>query len=151
VALIQEPWIHRGKIRGLTNSGGTIFSVVPEGNARSCIYTRNQINVLPLLELCSRDVTAVRMTYTCGGSWEELIIASAYLLYDSDEPPPTKELRDVIDYCGSRKKQLIIGCDANAHILWGSTGTNSRGESFMEYLVSSNLNILKQVYPCDLQ
>jgi hypothetical protein len=56
---------------------------------------------------------AVRMTCTWGGSWEELIIASAYLPYDSDEPPPTKELRDVIDCCGSRKKQLT-GCDANA-------------------------------------
>jgi hypothetical protein len=85
------------------------------------------------------------MTYTCRGSLEDLIIASAYLLYDSDEPPPTKELRDVIDYCGSRKKQLIIACDANAHhILWGSTGTNPREESFMEYLVGSNLNILNQ-------
>jgi hypothetical protein len=145
VALIQEPWIYRGKIRGLTNSGGTIFSVAPEGNARSCIYTRHQINALLLLELCSTDLTAVRMTYTCAGSWEELIIASAHLPYDSDEPPPTKELRDVIDYCGSRKKLLIIGSDPNAHhILWGSTDTNPRGESFMEYLVSSNLNILNQ-------
>jgi hypothetical protein len=145
VALIHEIWIYRGRIRGLTNSGGTIFSVAPEGNARTCIYTRNQINALLLLELCSRDVTAVRMTYTCGGSWEELIIASAYLLYDS-EPPATKELRDVIDYCSSSmRKQLIIGCDANAnHILWGSTDTNPRGESFMEYLLSSNLNILNQ-------
>jgi hypothetical protein len=40
--------------------------------------------------------------------------------------------------------QLIMGCDANAHhILWGSTGTNPRGECLMEYnMVSSNLNIL---------
>jgi hypothetical protein len=52
-------------------------------------------------------------------------------------------MRDIIDCCYSRKKQLIIGCDANAHhILWGSTGTNPRGESLMEFLVSSNLNIL---------
>jgi hypothetical protein len=65
--------------------------------------------------------------------------------HDSDEPPPTKELWDIIDYCHSRKKQLIIECDANAHyILWGSTSTNPRGESFMKYLVSSNLNILNQ-------
>jgi hypothetical protein len=33
----------------------------------------------------------------------------------SDKPPPTKEVRDIIDYCHSRKKQLIIGCDASAH------------------------------------
>jgi hypothetical protein len=140
--LFRELWIYRGQIRGLTNSGGTIYSVAPENNARSCIYVTNQINNLPLLQFCSRDATMVRITYTYGGGCEELIIASAYLLYDSDEPPPTK-VRDITDYCSSRKKQLIIGCDANAnHILWGSNGTNPRGESFMEFLVSLNLNIL---------
>jgi hypothetical protein len=52
-------------------------------------------------------------------------------------------VKDIIDYCYSRKKQLIIGYDAHAHhTLWGSTGDNPRGESLMEYLVSSNLNIL---------
>jgi hypothetical protein len=57
-----------------------------------------------------------------------LIVASAYLPYDSDEPPPTKEVRDITEHCQSRKKQLIVGYDANAHhILWGSTGTNPRG------------------------
>jgi hypothetical protein len=54
-----------------------------------------------LLELCSRDATTVRITYTYRGS-EELIVASAYLPYDSDEPPPTKEKRDIIDYCYSK-------------------------------------------------
>jgi hypothetical protein len=37
VALIQEPWTTRGQIRGLTNSGGTGFSVVSESKARSCM------------------------------------------------------------------------------------------------------------------
>jgi hypothetical protein len=82
------------------------------------------------LEFCSRDATTVRITYTYGGVCEELIVASAYLPYDSDEPPPTKEVRDIVEHCQSRKKQLIIGCDANTHhILWGSTGTNPREES----------------------
>jgi hypothetical protein len=129
VALIQEPWIYTGQIRGLTNSGGTICFVAPENNARPCIYIRNHINALPLLQFCSRDATTVRITYTYGGGCEELIIASAYLPYDSDEPPETTEVRDITDYCCSRKKQLIIGWDANAHhILWGSIGTNPRGE-----------------------
>jgi hypothetical protein len=52
-------------------------------------------------------------------------------------------VKDIIDYCCSRKKQLIIGYDANAHhTAWGSTGVDPRGESLMEYLVSLNLNIL---------
>jgi hypothetical protein len=84
----------------------------------------------------------MRITYTYGGRHEELTVASAYLPYDSDEPSPTKELRDITDYCQRRKKHLIIGCDTNTHnTLWGSTSTNPR-ESLMEFLVNSNLNIL---------
>jgi hypothetical protein len=39
----------------------------------------------------------VSITYTYGGGCEELIVASAYLPYDSDEPTQTKELRDTTD------------------------------------------------------
>jgi hypothetical protein len=107
--------VYRGQVRGLSNSWGTIYSVTPKNNARFCIYIRNHINSLPLLELCSRDVTTVRIVYTYGGGHRELTVASAYLPYDSYEPPRTKEVRDITDYCHSRKKQLMIGCDANAH------------------------------------
>ncbi|PNF33518.1 hypothetical protein B7P43_G17647 [Cryptotermes secundus] len=101
IALIQEPWLYKGRIKGLNHTGGTLYSVAQSNNAGSCVYIRNHVT------------------------------------------PPTKEMRDIIDYCFSRKNQLIIGCDANEHhILWGSTGTNPRGESLMEFLVSSNLNIL---------
>jgi hypothetical protein len=63
----------------------TIISVAPDGNARSCNFVTNHINALPLLELCSRNITMVRMTYIYGGSYEELFITSAYLLYNSDQ------------------------------------------------------------------
>jgi hypothetical protein len=84
------------------------------------------------------------ITYSHGGAYTELIVvASAYQPYDSHEQKPTKEVRDIIDYCHRRKKQFIVGCDANVHhILWGSTGSNPRGESLTEFLVSSKLNIL---------
>jgi hypothetical protein len=82
---------------------------------------------------------------TGGGDCGELIVASAYLPHDSDETPPSKEMRDIINYWYSKKKQLILGYDANAyHILLGSTDTNPRGEAIMEYLVSLNLDILHQ-------
>jgi hypothetical protein len=85
----------------------------------------------------------VRITYKYGGDCEELIIASSYLPQDSDEPQQTKELRGIIDRCQSRENQLIVELDANAHDkLFGSTVTNPKGESLMEFLVRSNLNIL---------
>jgi hypothetical protein len=128
--------------KGLTNLGVTIYSVAPKNNARSCIYARKHNNALPLLEFCSRDSTTVRITNTRGGVCKQLIVFSAQLPCDSDESPPTKELRD-INYCHNGKKQLVIGCAANAHhTLWGSSGTNPRGEGLMEFLVSSKLNIL---------
>jgi hypothetical protein len=34
----------------------------------------------------------VRITYTYGGGCEKLTVVSAYLPYNSDEPPPTKEV-----------------------------------------------------------
>jgi hypothetical protein len=97
IALIQEPWVYKGQVRGLTNSRGTIYAVAPSKNSRSCIYIRNHINALPLLEFCSRDTTTVRITYAYGGGNRELVVTSAYLPYDSDEPTPSKEMKDIID------------------------------------------------------
>jgi hypothetical protein len=45
---------------------------------------------LPLLELCFRDVAMVRILYRSEGNQRELTVASAYLPYDSDKPPPMK-------------------------------------------------------------
>jgi splicing factor 45 len=115
----------QGPNKGSNKYRGTVYSAAPCNNTRICIYIRSLINVLPLLQFCSRDTITVRKTYSYGGIHEELIVTSAYPQYDSDEPPPKKEVRDIVENCHSRKKQLIIGCDANAHhTLWGSTGTN---------------------------
>jgi hypothetical protein len=119
IALIQEPWVYGDRIRGLCDVRGTLFSAGPGIAPRSCIFVKNRVHAFPLSELCSRDVKTVRMTYTRGGSKRERTVTSAYLPYDSDEPPPSKGLR-VVDYC-SRNKLQLIGCDASAHhIIWGT-------------------------------
>lgn len=90
-------------------------------------------------------MTTVRITERSEGNQRELIVTSAYLSYDSDKYPPTKEMRDAIDYCNRRGKQ-VTGCDANVHhILRGSNDINPRRESEVEYLVSSNFTILLHV------
>jgi splicing factor 45 len=135
IALIQEPWVYGNQIRGLHNIRGTLFSAGPGIAPRTSIFVRNTVHAFPLSELCSRAATMVRVTYRRGGSKRELIVTSAYLPYDSNEPPPSKRLRKVVDYCSRNKLQLIIGCDANAHhIIWGSTDINPRGECLMGYL-----------------
>jgi hypothetical protein len=125
IALIQEPWVYGDRIRRLHTIRGTLFSTGPGIAPRSCIFVRNTVHAFPLSDLCSRDVMVVRVTYIRGGSKRELIVTSAYLPYDSDEPPPSKGLREVVDYCSRHKLQLIVGCDAKAHhIIWGSTDIN---------------------------
>ena len=48
-------------------------------------------------------------------------------------------------YCEKEKLHLLVGCDSNAHhTAWGSTNCNSRGEALMEFLGSSNLEILNR-------
>ena len=48
-------------------------------------------------------------------------------------------------YCEKENICLIVGCDSNAHhTAWGSTNRNGRGESLLEFLSSSNLEILKR-------
>jgi hypothetical protein len=61
-------------------------------------------------------MATVRILYRSEGNQRELMTA-AYLPYDSDEPPPAREFREVTDYCSSRRKQLIIGCNTNAHYI----------------------------------
>jgi hypothetical protein len=74
------------------------------------------VHAFPMLELCSRDVTTVKITYT-RGSIQELTVILAYLPYDSDETPPSEGLRESLTLWW--ELQLIIGCDANAnHNIW---------------------------------
>jgi hypothetical protein len=113
-ALIQEPWVQGDRRRGLRNRWGTLFSAGPRTAPRACNFARNTIQAFPLLELCSRDITTVRLSFNREGSLRELTVTSAYLPYDSDEPPPLRKLQDVT-YCCRNNLQLIVGCDANAH------------------------------------
>jgi hypothetical protein len=90
LGLIQEPWLYVQRPNKRSNQcGGTVYSAAACNNTRSCIYIRSLINALPLLEFCSKG------TYTYGRDCEDLVVASGYLPYDSDEPPPTKEMRDI--------------------------------------------------------
>jgi hypothetical protein len=79
VALIQEPWVYGDRIRGLCNRWGMLFSARPGIDSRACILARNTIQAFPLLELCSRGVVMVRLSFNGGGSIRDLIVTSAYL------------------------------------------------------------------------
>jgi hypothetical protein len=47
--------------------------------------------------------------------------------------------------CENENLYLVVGCDSSAHhSVWGSTNCNSRGEVLVEFLNSSNLEIINQ-------
>ena len=74
-----------------------------------------------------------------------LVICSAYLPYDSEDPPPSKGFEVLVRYCEKENLHLVVGCDSTAHhSVWGSTNCNSREEALMEFLNTTNLEILNR-------
>ena len=109
ISLIQELWINRDAIRGLGVAG--ICYRYPEApNPRICILAKN-VNIVPLLDLCSRDLMLASVDLIEIG---KLVIGSAYFLHDSVTHPP-EEVRSLVDYCKVRGLPLLLGCNANSH------------------------------------
>lgn len=136
IALIQEPWVYRGFVRGVNCTGGTLYCPNTD-NPRTCIYVRDWMNALLKVEFCSRDVTTIETSIREGGRKRILQFSSAYLPYDEPNPP-SETVRRLVSHCNETGKELIIGTDANAHhVLWGSSDINPRGEQLLEYLVYS--------------
>jgi hypothetical protein len=142
-ALIQEQWLSNDKIRGLRCKGGSTISPNCD-NPRTCIYVKNRINSMVNLRFCSRDATTIEVSEVVGGCRRTIRFSSLYLPYEDPEPPSAM-MRDILQHSTEEKKEIILGIDANAHhTLWGSTDINPRGESLMEYMVSTKLNILNK-------
>jgi hypothetical protein len=74
-----------------------------------------------------------------------MIVCSAYLRCDSEDPPLTKEFEELVCYCEEENLCLVIGCNSSAnHMVWDSTNYNDRGVALLEFLNSSNVEILNQ-------
>jgi len=77
-----------------------------------------------------------------GGVNRDVVVGSVYLPYNDQEPPPSKELVNLVQFCATQKLPLIVGCDANSHhTCWGISDTNSRGNALLDYLVTTELDI----------
>ena len=138
ISLIHEPWINRDAIRGLVGAGICCYRYPKASNPRTCILAKN-IKIVPLLDLCSRDLMTASVDLIGIG---KVVIGSAYFLHDSGSHPLEK-VRSLVDYCKVRCLPLFLGCDVNSHHnMWGSTDTSRRGEDLMDYLITTDLDIL---------
>ena len=97
MALIQEPWQHEGRIRGMNIPGYTLFSMTGTDRPRACILTRNETAWM-LLGFPCRDLVAVLIKCYEEGAERRLVVCSAYLPYDSEDPPPSKKLEELVCY-----------------------------------------------------
>ena len=96
MALIQESWFREGRMGGLNIPGYTLFSVSGPDRPRACILTRKE-SAWMLPGFSCRDLVAVLIKYDEEGVERRLVVCSAYLPYDSEDPPPSKELRNSCD------------------------------------------------------
>lgn len=108
---------------------------------RAAIILDKNIKCLPLTDFITDDCVAVLIESQKDLIKEDLVIASIY--FPGKEYINNNNLINLIKFCD--KKNLIIGCDANAHhVVWGSTNNNSRGESLFELIMEKDLNISKK-------
>jgi hypothetical protein len=144
VALIQEPWYREGCVSGLSIPGYTLYSGGGKERPRACILIRT-MDIWMLPRFSCRDLVAVLVKYNEEGVERRLVVCSAYLPYYSEDPPPSKELKELVRYCENEGIQLLVGCDSNAHhTACGSTNCNGRGEDLIEFLNSTNLEIFNR-------
>ncbi|XP_018303555.1 uncharacterized protein [Mycetomoellerius zeteki] len=122
---------------------GKLFKAPTEQGPRACITVKG-LDARLLPGVCSRDLTAVEVKTAGGaGGTRRLVICSAYFPHGEETPP--KELVKLVDLCQKEGLLLVIGCDANAHhTIWESTDTNERGRKLLEYLVTTDLEVLNK-------
>lgn len=149
VCLIQEPWTTRiaGRytVCGLGGGGRSTFYATGQCRPRACIVTKG-LAVSPVLEHTSPDlaVARIRLLDTFGKEAGSVLVSSAYLPHEARDPPG-QEVRSFFNDCGSKKVRVIMGLDCNAHhTVWGSKDTNARGESLLDFLATTNLQLLNR-------
>jgi len=144
VALIQEPWVYKGAIRGLNSRDSNSFAIYGQDPPRAAVICSKTLQATLLPQLSTRDLAVVQATIPIVGKGQQkVIVASAYLPYERSVQ--TQHLEKVVDFCRQNKIQVILGMDANAHhTVWGSTDINSRGTDLLDFISSTNLELLNQ-------
>ena len=66
---------------------------------------------------CERDLTMIVIHYVCKEGIERNVrVCSAYFPSDDEDAPPPLQSRDLVRKCEAYGLDLVIGCDANAHL-----------------------------------
>jgi len=143
VALVQEPWVVQGAVRGLAGRDSVVHRGTSDLPPRACIVASKSLHSLPLPQFSSRDIATAQLQMRLEGKEMTLVIASVYLPGDAGGLPPSQEMVKVVEYCLTRRLPLLLGCDANAHHeAWGEQYNDPRGTALMDFIASSGLELL---------
>ena len=97
-------------------------------------------SILPLPQFTNRDMAALLINNPRSRS-SKLILCSFYWSHGSDELPSS--FIDLVEYANTNNIPIVIGSDSNAHnVYWGSSDTNPRGETLIDFLNSSSLQTM---------
>ena len=91
MALVQEPWYREDCIRGLNMPAYIIYSARGKERPRACILAGN-MNACELPGFSCRNLVSILIKYIEDGAERLLVVCSAYLQYDSEDPPPSREM-----------------------------------------------------------
>ena len=140
VALIQEPWVYRERVRGLSFTGGSCVYNAQREKPRAAIVVTKQVryNIVCALP----DSVAIQIELNTDNYKGKVVLASVYLPYNAVELPPGRGLTRIVEHCQMHKTPLLVGCDSNSHhTAWGSSDINPRGRALLEYLIVQNIYI----------
>ena len=145
MVLIQEPYI-KDNIVNISTQEGHILYQQNNGKVRSCILVRKGVKCFMLQQFTNKDEVTVKVSLSNDHSGNmDVIFCSGYFPYDSDWDPPSQNIRNLVDFCSKNDVNLIVGCDANAHnVVWGSSDTNKRGESLLDFMLIKELLVLNE-------
>lgn len=142
ISLIQEPY-YWNNFHGLNRQAGEIFCDRRCKNPRTCIYVKKGVNASPLIDFCTRDLTAILFKQILNGIVKIMMCCSLYLPYDEGANPDLSTLDGLLSFCKLKGYPMVFGMDANSqHVMWGSSKTNTRGIFLSEFIMSRDLAIL---------
>ncbi|KAG8229015.1 hypothetical protein J437_LFUL007569 [Ladona fulva] len=71
------------------------------GKPRACIYV-NGVDAMPLPQLRTMDLAAAVLSFQERNMIRWIVICSSYLPCDAPDPPPNRELEDLVNFCKTK-------------------------------------------------
>ena len=129
VSLIQEPYLYGKRVRGLSSRLGTLVGGSHPLGSRAAMLVSKNLQTIPLPQFCTRDLAAAKVEYCRGGKRRMVVLASAYMPFDSPSMPPPQEVELLVEFCKTRRWPIILGCDAKRAAPRGAALTATNGDT----------------------